>query len=100
MSKRLSPQLQQKIPEDAYCEKHLEPLLLFCDDDQIILCGKCFQSQEHRHHVVYGVQEAAENYKVSFMQMPEPSGALAASSYLLTYLFGGRYSDPPDHSLS
>nr|XP_008525660.1 PREDICTED: probable E3 ubiquitin-protein ligase TRIML2 isoform X3 [Equus przewalskii] len=69
MSKRLSPQLQQKIPEDAYCEKHLEPLLLFCDDDQIILCGKCFQSQEHRHHVVYGVQEAAENYKMLFQKI-------------------------------
>ncbi|XP_014641770.1 PREDICTED: probable E3 ubiquitin-protein ligase TRIML2 [Ceratotherium simum simum] len=69
MSKRLSPHLQQKIPEGAYCEKHLEPLQLFCDDDQIALCGKCLQSQEHTHHMVYGVQEAAENYRRLFQEI-------------------------------
>ncbi|XP_058381009.1 probable E3 ubiquitin-protein ligase TRIML2 isoform X2 [Diceros bicornis minor] len=69
MSKRLSPHLQQKIPEGAYCEKHLEPLQLFCDDDQIALCAKCLQSQEHTHHMVYGVQEAAENYRRLFREI-------------------------------
>lgn len=76
MSRRLSFKLQQKILEDAYCEKHLEPHLLFCDDDQITLCDKCLQSQEHKNHMVYGVQEAAENYRVSFIQIPEHSSSL------------------------
>ncbi|XP_019567867.2 putative E3 ubiquitin-protein ligase TRIML2 [Rhinolophus sinicus] len=68
MSKSTSPQLQQQIPEDAYCEKHLETQLLFCDDDQIRLCTQCFQSQEHENHSVYGVQEAAENYRKLFQE--------------------------------
>nr|KAF6428664.1 tripartite motif family like 2 [Rousettus aegyptiacus] len=69
MSRRLSFKLQQKILEDAYCEKHLEPHLLFCDDDQITLCDKCLQSQEHKNHMVYGVQEAAENYRKLFQEL-------------------------------
>lgn len=75
MAEGLSPQLEQQIPEGASCEKHLAPLLLFCDDDQIMVCDKCCQSEEHKNHRVYGVEEAAENYKVSF-ETPEHSGCL------------------------
>ncbi|XP_012785997.2 probable E3 ubiquitin-protein ligase TRIML2 [Ochotona princeps] len=66
MSKTLS---SQHIPEDAYCEVHLEPPQLFCEDDQVALCSKCSQSQEHKHHLVYGIQEAADNYRNSFQEM-------------------------------
>ncbi|XP_062069706.1 probable E3 ubiquitin-protein ligase TRIML2 [Lepus europaeus] len=69
MSKRLSPQVQNNTADDASCEAHLEALQLFCDDDQITLCSKCFQSQEHKHHVVYGVQEAAEYYRKLLHEM-------------------------------
>ncbi|XP_037657975.1 probable E3 ubiquitin-protein ligase TRIML2 [Choloepus didactylus] len=69
MSERLSPYLQQKIPEDYYCVKHLEPPQLFCDDDQITLCVKCFLSQEHKNHVVYRVEDAAVNYKKLFQEI-------------------------------
>ncbi|KAG8512560.1 putative E3 ubiquitin-protein ligase TRIML2, partial [Galemys pyrenaicus] len=69
MSERFSPQLRQKNQEDAYCEKHRELLQLFCDDDQTTLCGKCFQSQEHKHHIVLGVREAAENYGKLFQEL-------------------------------
>ncbi|KAM5174116.1 putative E3 ubiquitin-protein ligase TRIML2 [Callospermophilus lateralis] len=69
MSKKLNPQLQHNIRENAYCETHLEPPQLFCDNDQVTLCGKCFQSQEHKDHVVYGIQEAAENYKKLFQEI-------------------------------
>ncbi|KAM5279236.1 putative E3 ubiquitin-protein ligase TRIML2 [Hipposideros larvatus] len=69
MSKKPSLQLQQQIPEDAYCEKHREPHLLFCDEDQITLCDKCFQSQECKDHIVYGVQEAAEKYRKLFQEL-------------------------------
>uniref|UniRef100_A0A8C9QD06 Tripartite motif family like 2 n=1 Tax=Spermophilus dauricus TaxID=99837 RepID=A0A8C9QD06_SPEDA len=69
MSKKLNPQLQHNIREDACCESHLEPPQLFCDNDQVILCGKCFQSQEHKNHIVYGIQEAAENYRKLFQEI-------------------------------
>jgi predicted transcriptional regulator len=42
---------------------HLEPTHLFCSDDQIALCSECFQSQSHKHHVGYRIQEDAENYR-------------------------------------
>ncbi|KAM9194464.1 putative E3 ubiquitin-protein ligase TRIML2 [Dugong dugon] len=68
MSERLSLHLQRNIP-DFYCEKHLEPPQLFCDDDQVTLCVKCTPSQDHKHHVVYAVGEAAENYQKLFQEM-------------------------------
>nr|XP_058915681.1 probable E3 ubiquitin-protein ligase TRIML2 [Kogia breviceps] len=69
MSKRLRSQLEQEIPEDICCEIHLEPPQLFCHDDQIMLCDKYFKSQEHKNQVVYGVQEAAENYRKLFQEI-------------------------------
>lgn len=61
------------VPEDAYCEKHLAPPLLFCEDDQATLCDKCYLTQEHRDHTVLGVQEAAENYRVGVPGRARPS---------------------------
>nr|XP_018880649.2 probable E3 ubiquitin-protein ligase TRIML2 isoform X1 [Gorilla gorilla gorilla]XP_018880650.2 probable E3 ubiquitin-protein ligase TRIML2 isoform X1 [Gorilla gorilla gorilla] len=84
MSKRLSPELQH-ITEDAYCETHLEPTRLFCDVDQITLCSKCFQSQEHKHHMVCGIQEAAENYRKLFQEILNTSREkLEAAKSILT----------------
>uniref|UniRef100_A0A2I3SHA2 Tripartite motif family like 2 n=2 Tax=Pan troglodytes TaxID=9598 RepID=A0A2I3SHA2_PANTR len=85
MSKRLSPQLQHNITEDTYCETHLEPTRLFCDVDQITLCSKCFQSQEHKHHMVCGIQEAAENYRKLFQEILNTSREkLEAAKSILT----------------
>ncbi|XP_054944489.1 probable E3 ubiquitin-protein ligase TRIML2 [Physeter macrocephalus] len=69
MSKRLRSQLEQEIPEDVCCGIHLEPPQLFCHDDQITLCDKYFKSQEHKNQVVYGVQEAAENFRKLFQEI-------------------------------
>ncbi|XP_054421816.1 probable E3 ubiquitin-protein ligase TRIML2 [Pteronotus mesoamericanus] len=69
MFKWLSPELQQNIAEDDYCQKHLEPPLVFCEDDQVTLCGKCFLSQEHKTHVVCGIKEAAESYRKLFRDL-------------------------------
>ncbi|CAH6787246.1 probable E3 ubiquitin-protein ligase TRIML2 [Phodopus roborovskii] len=51
------------ISEEVYCGTHLQPLQLFCEDDQITVCSKCVQSPEHMQHVVYGIQEASEYYR-------------------------------------
>uniref|UniRef100_A0A8C9BYB3 B30.2/SPRY domain-containing protein n=1 Tax=Phocoena sinus TaxID=42100 RepID=A0A8C9BYB3_PHOSS len=69
MSKRLCSQLEQEIPEDVCCEIHLDPPQLFCHDDQITIRDKYFKSQEHKNQVVYGVQEAAENYRKLFQEI-------------------------------
>uniref|UniRef100_A0A8C0LHT4 Tripartite motif family like 2 n=1 Tax=Canis lupus dingo TaxID=286419 RepID=A0A8C0LHT4_CANLU len=66
MSRRLSAQRGQNIPEDACCEEHREPLRLFCEDDQALLCGRCFRPEEHENHVVNGVREAADRYRKLF----------------------------------
>ncbi|KAM6149602.1 putative E3 ubiquitin-protein ligase TRIML2 [Erethizon dorsatum] len=72
MSKRLRLQLQHSTTEDAYCTAHLEPLELFCDDDQVTLCSKCLLSQEHECHVVHGIQVAAEKYRKLFQEILKP----------------------------
>ncbi|XP_016041288.1 probable E3 ubiquitin-protein ligase TRIML2 [Erinaceus europaeus] len=68
MPKKLRTQLKQELSEDAICEKHLETMQLFCADDQVTLCEKCFISQEHKHHTVYTIQEAAKYYRRSFQK--------------------------------
>ncbi|XP_072632188.1 probable E3 ubiquitin-protein ligase TRIML2 isoform X3 [Canis lupus baileyi] len=79
MSRRLSAQRGQNIPEDACCEEHREPLRLFCEDDQALLCGRCFRPEEHENHVVNGVREAADRYRVSFRRARgEPPAAPSA----------------------
>uniref|UniRef100_A0A8D0RTZ0 B30.2/SPRY domain-containing protein n=1 Tax=Sus scrofa TaxID=9823 RepID=A0A8D0RTZ0_PIG len=69
MSKRLRSQLEQASTEDACSEIHLEPPQLFCDENQITRCDKYLLYQEHRNHVVYRVQEAAENYRKLFQEI-------------------------------
>ncbi|XP_062978398.1 zinc finger protein RFP-like [Elgaria multicarinata webbii] len=45
------------------CEIHLEPLKLFCENDQALICVVCDKSQEHREHKVIPKEEAFEAYK-------------------------------------
>ncbi|XP_015267766.1 PREDICTED: E3 ubiquitin-protein ligase TRIM41-like isoform X2 [Gekko japonicus] len=45
------------------CEKHQEPLKLFCREDRGLICVVCDRSKEHRHHDVIPADEAAQEYK-------------------------------------
>uniref|UniRef100_H9G3X6 Uncharacterized protein n=1 Tax=Anolis carolinensis TaxID=28377 RepID=H9G3X6_ANOCA len=45
------------------CEHHQEPLKLFCEDDQILICVVCDKSKEHRQHKVIPKKEAFEEYR-------------------------------------
>ncbi|XP_062977815.1 zinc finger protein RFP-like [Elgaria multicarinata webbii] len=47
----------------AECERHKQPLDLFCRDDHAPLCVECHGSQEHGGHSVVRVEEAAQEYK-------------------------------------
>ncbi|XP_077779206.1 zinc finger protein RFP-like [Podarcis muralis] len=45
------------------CERHQEPLKLFCEDDQAPICVVCDKSKEHRKHKVIPKEEAFEEYQ-------------------------------------
>ncbi|XP_042306749.1 zinc finger protein RFP-like isoform X2 [Sceloporus undulatus] len=45
------------------CEKHQEPLKLFCKDHKVSICVVCDRSKEHENHNVIPVDEASEEYK-------------------------------------
>ncbi|XP_042306620.1 zinc finger protein RFP-like isoform X2 [Sceloporus undulatus] len=45
------------------CEKHQEPLKLFCKDDETPICVVCDRSKEHKNHEVVPVEEASQEYK-------------------------------------
>ncbi|XP_032998252.1 E3 ubiquitin-protein ligase TRIM7-like isoform X1 [Lacerta agilis] len=45
------------------CEKHQEPLKLFCQDDESPICFLCHVSKEHKSHEVVPLEEASQEYK-------------------------------------
>ncbi|XP_053144504.1 E3 ubiquitin-protein ligase TRIM7-like isoform X2 [Hemicordylus capensis] len=45
------------------CERHQEPLKLFCKDDEATICVVCDKAKEHRNHEVIPLEEAYEEYK-------------------------------------
>ncbi|XP_032997894.1 zinc finger protein RFP-like [Lacerta agilis] len=45
------------------CEKHQEPLKLFCKVHEAPICVVCDKSKEHEHHKVIPLEEAFEEYK-------------------------------------
>ncbi|XP_060094959.1 E3 ubiquitin-protein ligase TRIM7-like [Heteronotia binoei] len=48
------------------CQKHQEPLKLFCKDDVALICVVCDRSKEHRDHKVLPLEEASQEYKDQF----------------------------------
>ncbi|NXP16383.1 TRIM7 ligase, partial [Scytalopus superciliaris] len=59
----LDGQEEEEEEEEEGCEKHQEPLRVFCKEDQALLCGVCRESRAHRAHTVLPVQEALRDYK-------------------------------------
>ncbi|XP_042310998.1 zinc finger protein RFP-like isoform X3 [Sceloporus undulatus] len=52
-----------KEGEQKLCEKHQEPLKLFCEEDQVSICVVCDRSRVHKNHSVIPMEEAAQLYK-------------------------------------
>uniref|UniRef100_A0A670HX84 Tripartite motif containing 39 n=1 Tax=Podarcis muralis TaxID=64176 RepID=A0A670HX84_PODMU len=46
------------------CEKHQEPLKLFCKEEEAPICVVCDRSKEHKKHEVIPLEEASQEYKV------------------------------------
>uniref|UniRef100_A0A8C8RK33 Zinc finger protein RFP-like n=1 Tax=Pelusios castaneus TaxID=367368 RepID=A0A8C8RK33_9SAUR len=64
-------QSAREAETEGLCEKHREPLKLFCKDDQIPICVVCDRSKEHRDHRVIPAEEAAEEFKVRPKKLQE-----------------------------
>lgn len=78
MSKRPRSQLEQDIPGGVRRETRPQPPHLF----RIAVCEHSLPPQEHGSPVVGNeVPEAAENYRVSFLRIPDHPAVLAASSF-------------------
>ncbi|DAA15141.1 TPA: tripartite motif protein TRIM4-like [Bos taurus] len=45
------------------CGRHWEPLRLFCEDDQRLVCLVCRESQEHQAHTMSPADEACRSYR-------------------------------------
>ncbi|KAL8212932.1 UNVERIFIED_CONTAM: hypothetical protein K2H54_059671 [Gekko kuhli] len=48
------------------CQKHQEPLKLFCKDDEALICFVCDRSKEHKGHETLPLVEASQEYKDQF----------------------------------
>uniref|UniRef100_A0A8C3HSN2 Uncharacterized protein n=1 Tax=Chrysemys picta bellii TaxID=8478 RepID=A0A8C3HSN2_CHRPI len=56
---------QLSVPAgEGWCKVHQEPFKLFCNQDQMLICVICRESQAHRAHLVVPTEEAAQTYKV------------------------------------
>uniref|UniRef100_K7FI33 TRI27 protein n=1 Tax=Pelodiscus sinensis TaxID=13735 RepID=K7FI33_PELSI len=62
--KRLKGENEQAKPGgERVCEKHQEPLKLYCEEDQTPICIVCDRARDHRAHSVVPIDEAAQEYK-------------------------------------
>ncbi|XP_078075274.1 zinc-binding protein A33-like [Mustelus asterias] len=49
--------------EQSLCEEHGEKLILFCEDDEILICAKCVDSPPHSDHKFIPMQKVVQKYK-------------------------------------
>lgn len=59
------------------CQQHGERLLLYCLEDQQLLCVVCQTARRHREHQLCPVEEVAEDLKVgwlNFTRNDDPAG--------------------------
>uniref|UniRef100_A0A8C0J2W1 Zinc finger protein RFP-like n=1 Tax=Chelonoidis abingdonii TaxID=106734 RepID=A0A8C0J2W1_CHEAB len=64
--KQLNLQVMKDAGGERVCVEHQEPLKLFCEEDQTPICLVCDRSRTHKAHTVVPIEEAAQEYKVTF----------------------------------
>ncbi|XP_034644991.1 zinc finger protein RFP-like [Trachemys scripta elegans] len=62
-ARELRLQTGREPEPERLCEKHKEPLKLFCKEDEIPICLVCARSKQHRDHTVIPAEEDAEEFK-------------------------------------
>ncbi|KAJ7317223.1 hypothetical protein JRQ81_003385 [Phrynocephalus forsythii] len=63
LARQFSLRRASEAGERKLCEKHQEPLKLFCEQDQTSICLVCDRSKVHKSHSVVPVEEAAQLYQ-------------------------------------
>ncbi|NWW85400.1 TRI41 ligase, partial [Rhynochetos jubatus] len=64
IAKRLSLRAARgETVEEEGCERHREPLNVFCKDDGAFICVICRESRAHRAHAMLPVQDAVQEFK-------------------------------------
>ncbi|CAI5767816.1 E3 ubiquitin-protein ligase TRIM41 [Podarcis lilfordi] len=58
--------------ERTLCEKHQEPLKLFCEADEEPICVVCRESRAHKHHSVMPLEEVVQEYKAKLQGHLDP----------------------------
>ncbi|NXA15914.1 TRI41 ligase, partial [Sapayoa aenigma] len=54
---------EEEEEEEEGCERHREPLKVFCREDLALLCLICRESRAHRAHTVIPAHEALREYQ-------------------------------------
>ncbi|NWY89636.1 TRI27 protein, partial [Loxia curvirostra] len=54
---------EEEEEEEEGCQKHREPLEVFCKEDGALLCAICRESRAHRAHTVLPLPEAVRDYE-------------------------------------
>nr|XP_008104091.1 PREDICTED: zinc finger protein RFP isoform X2 [Anolis carolinensis] len=54
---------QKAEEKGSVCQRHQEPLKLFCKDHEAPICVVCDRSKEHKNHNVIPLDEASKEYK-------------------------------------
>ncbi|XP_075770183.1 zinc finger protein RFP-like [Pelodiscus sinensis] len=62
-ARELRLQAGREPAAERLCERHQEPLKLFCREDGIPICVVCDRSKGHRGHTVIPAEEAAEEFQ-------------------------------------
>ncbi|XP_074873109.1 E3 ubiquitin-protein ligase TRIM41 [Carettochelys insculpta] len=60
------------LEKRALCEKHQEPLKLFCEVDELAICVVCRESRTHKHHSVVPLEEVVQDYKMKLQSHLDP----------------------------
>uniref|UniRef100_A0A803SLE2 Tripartite motif containing 39 n=1 Tax=Anolis carolinensis TaxID=28377 RepID=A0A803SLE2_ANOCA len=67
---------QKAEEKGSICQKHQEPLKLFCKDHETPICVVCDKSKEHKNHKVIPLDEASKEYKVGGGKIGTPNKVL------------------------
>ncbi|XP_075769915.1 zinc finger protein RFP-like [Pelodiscus sinensis] len=63
LAREFGLQAEREPAPERLCEKHQEPLKLFCREDEIPICVVCDRSKGHQGHTVIPAEEAAAEFQ-------------------------------------
>ncbi|XP_053143803.1 zinc finger protein RFP-like [Hemicordylus capensis] len=63
LAKQFSARRANEAGDQRLCEKHQEPLKLFCEQDRTPICVVCDRSKVHKNHNIIPIEEAAQAYQ-------------------------------------